>query len=200
MICACTIVLTTLILVAGTLGAITIVLTHSGRVVTSETQPVLDREPLFGNEVPNLPEATIRIKIDDGGLWPPTEPVTPDLIAVDDDEIIKVIDTDYLPTSTKIPVDGPHLDQENDEGSDNGSGSESEKSSGAVGYSESDSDSSASNSDSSASDSDPSASDNYSSELETLSSHEESSVVVGFSESDNDSSSSSYEETYYVSE
>ncbi len=87
-ICACAVVLTTLILVAGTLGGITIVLTHKNGVVTTDPIPSLNynREPLLSNEVPlpKLPESTIRIKIDDGGLFSPTEPATPDLVAIDD--------------------------------------------------------------------------------------------------------------------
>ncbi len=94
-ICACAVVLTTLILVAGTLGGITIVLTHENGVETMDTTPSLnhDREPLLSNEVPlpKLPESTILIKIDDGGLIPPTEPATPDLKATDDvtDDVAK---------------------------------------------------------------------------------------------------------------
>ncbi len=87
-ICACAVVLTTLILVAGTLAGIFIVLSHTKGVETMDPHPSLnhDREPLLSNEVPlpKLPESTIRIKIDDGGLIPPTEPTNPDLITIDD--------------------------------------------------------------------------------------------------------------------
>ncbi|XP_071795896.1 uncharacterized protein [Asterias amurensis] len=95
---ACAVILTTLILVAGTLGGIFIVLTHTKGVGTTDPTPSLNhgREPLISNEVPlpKLPESTIRIKIDDGGLVPPTEPTTPDLIAIDD----VTYDVELLPT------------------------------------------------------------------------------------------------------
>ena len=64
-------------MVAGTLGAIAIVLKHTDRVVTSDTHPT--REPLLGNALPTnkLPKTTPRVKIDEGGLWL-AQPVTPD--------------------------------------------------------------------------------------------------------------------------
>ncbi|XP_022095035.1 uncharacterized protein LOC110981625 [Acanthaster planci] len=88
-ICACTVVLTTLILVAGTLGAITIVLQaqqHStDKAALTHAVP---KEPLHSG--PNSPQRgpypNPPIKIDNGGLWPaPKNPVTqtPDLVAVD---------------------------------------------------------------------------------------------------------------------
>ncbi|XP_033638358.1 uncharacterized protein LOC117299064 [Asterias rubens] len=101
-ICACAVVLTTLILVAGTLGGIFIILTHTKGVVTIDPTPSVnqDHEPLISNEVPlpKLPESTIRIKIDDGGLVPPTEPTTPDLIAIDD--VTDYVTDEVLPSSS----------------------------------------------------------------------------------------------------
>ncbi|XP_038053412.1 uncharacterized protein LOC119725890 [Patiria miniata] len=83
--CACAVVLTSLILVAGTLGIVTIVLSHSSRV-TSDVEPL--REPLHpdGNSFTEIPEASPRLMIDDGGLWPPG-PMTPDLVSLNSDEV-----------------------------------------------------------------------------------------------------------------
>ncbi|XP_038053211.1 uncharacterized protein LOC119725733 [Patiria miniata] len=104
-ICACTVVITTLILVAGTLGAIYIVL--RSQQDTSEATTVY-KEPLLGNDSPlEEPINKIpRIKIDDGGLWPPKNPVTPDLVAVDG------MGTVSLSSSPKPVTDGIDIDPE----------------------------------------------------------------------------------------
>ena len=101
---ACAVILTTLILVAGTLGGIFIVLTHTKGVGTTDPTLSLNhgREPQISNEVPlpKLPESTIRINIDDGGLVPPTEPTTPDLIAIDD--VTDYVTDEVLPSSSIV--------------------------------------------------------------------------------------------------
>ncbi|XP_038053209.1 uncharacterized protein LOC119725731 isoform X2 [Patiria miniata] len=106
-ICACTVVITTLILVVGILGAITIVL--RSQQGTSEA-PTVYKEPLLGNDSPlEEPINKIpRIKIDDGGLWPPKNPVTPDLVAVDG------MGTVSLSSSPKPVTDGIDIDPEGD--------------------------------------------------------------------------------------
>ncbi|XP_022094174.1 uncharacterized protein LOC110981167 [Acanthaster planci] len=78
-ICSCAVVLTTLILVAGALGAVAIVITQSDRV-TTVTGPSRG-SPLDRNSLAEIPATPPRVKIDNGGLWPPGPP-TPDRVTV----------------------------------------------------------------------------------------------------------------------
>ncbi|XP_022095034.1 uncharacterized protein LOC110981624 [Acanthaster planci] len=109
-ICACTVVLTTLILVAGTLGAITIVL-QAQQHSTDKAAPThaVPKEPLHSG--PNSPQRgpypNPLIKIDNGGLWPaPKNPVThtPDLVAVDGEGTV------FMSSSPKLGNDGITID------------------------------------------------------------------------------------------
>ena len=120
LICACAVVLTTLILVGGALGAIAIVYrARHADSATFDTEPISHHGEYLGELVPGSnPEvfqpregapSKPRIKIDDGGLWPrppannPT--LTPDLIAIDDgfDQDIHIDDGTASPVGEEVP-------------------------------------------------------------------------------------------------